>query len=72
MFDNPFTGIQSDASQMRSGMMPVSSHSLLPMNADLIGSNNISGQGGEEQKLCAVCNDNAICQHYGLWQNIKI
>jgi hypothetical protein len=64
VFDNPFSGIQtSESAQMRSNMMPVSSsHNLLSMGSDL-GLGGVHGQqSGEEQRLCAVCRDSAVCQ----------
>ncbi|KAI6241488.1 Nuclear receptor domain-containing protein [Aphelenchoides fujianensis] len=68
MFDNAFSGIHSaEGSPMRSGMMPLSSSNVNAgapnPNADLSAVQN--QQLLDEQKLCAVCNDNAICQHYG-------
>lgn len=70
MFDNPFGGIQTpESAQMRSSMMPlgVGTHGLLPMGADAASSSG-HGQQADDQKLCAVCSDNAICQHYGKFE----
>lgn len=50
---------------MRSNMMPLgsgSTHGLLRMGGDSGESSHGQQQSGDEQKLCAVCNDQAICQ----------
>ncbi|KAI6187982.1 hypothetical protein M3Y98_00304500 [Aphelenchoides besseyi] len=69
MFDNAFGGIHaSENNQMRPGMMPISASNAATSGQNVHSSGSDVSQGQQlmdEHKLCAVCNDNAICQHYG-------
>lgn len=56
---NPFSLLHTGLTHVPADM-PSSSGIQMP-NPALTSSNSSS----EEQKLCAVCNDHAICQHYG-------
>lgn len=52
---------------MNIGSSMAANHGLLGIGSDQgPGSSGLNlSQQVDEQKLCAVCNDHAICQHYG-------
>uniref|UniRef100_A0A1I7RQL7 Probable nuclear hormone receptor HR38 n=1 Tax=Bursaphelenchus xylophilus TaxID=6326 RepID=A0A1I7RQL7_BURXY len=65
MFDNPFSGMtEAQMNQMSLNSNINSGQNLINLDAGCSSGLGMN-QPIDEQKLCAVCNDHAICQHYG-------